>query len=133
MPTGMSKISEKNIALVHAYIDAYNRFDIERMVKQLHPEVVFQNYSNGKLTHETRGALEFRKQAEKAARMFSERNQVIKTVNAQHATLVVVIDYMGTIAQDFPDGLKAGEEIKLLGISEFTFLEGKIATIVDRS
>lgn len=103
------------------------------MMKQLHSDVVFQNYSDGELTHETHGATEFRAQAEAAAEMFSQRNQALKTINAQHQTLVVAIDYKGTIAKDLPNGLKAGEKIELVGTSEFTFLDGLISSIVDRS
>lgn len=123
----------KDINRIHHYVDAYNRFDVEGMMEQLHPDVVFQNYSNGELSLETRGASEFRAQAEAAAEMFSQRNQTVKAVSAQHATLVAVIDYVGTVSKDLPNGLKAGEEIELSGVSEFTFLDGKIASIVDRS
>lgn len=126
-------MQDKNVHLIHAYLDAYNRFDIEGMLEQLHPDVVFQNYSAGVLSIETRGASEFRAQAEAAAEMFSQRNQTVKAVSAQQATLVAVIDYVGTVSKDLPNGLKAGEKIELSGISEFTFLDGKIASIVDRS
>lgn len=118
---------------MHAYLDAYNRFDIDGMMEQLHPDVVFKNYSNGELTHETHGATAFRAQAEAAAEMFSQRRQTVNSVNAQHETLIVGIDYVGTISKELPNGQKAGEKIELRGISEFTFLEGKIASIVDRS
>ncbi|TDL74154.1 nuclear transport factor 2 family protein [Palleronia sediminis] len=126
-------MQKKNIDQIHRYVDAYNRFDIEEMMEQLHPDVVFQNYSNGALSLETRGASEFRAQAEAAAKMFSQRNQTVKAVSAQHAALVAEIDYVGTVSKDLPNGLKAGEKIEISGISEFTFLDGKIASIVDRS
>lgn len=126
-------MQDKNVDLIYAYRDAYNRFDINGMLEQLHPDVVFQNYSAGELTLETRGANEFRAQAESAAEMFSQRKQTVKAVNAQHTTLIVEIDYVGTISRALPNGLQAGEKLELSGISEYTFLDGKIASIVDRS
>ena len=128
-----TEMQKEYIDRIHHYVDSYNRFDIEGMMEQLHPDVVFRNYLNGALSLETRGASEFRAQAEAAAEMFSQRNQTLKAVSAQHATLVAEIDYVGTVSKDLPNGLKAGEKIELSGVSEFTFLDGKIASIVDRS
>ena len=128
-----TEMQKEYIDRIHHYVDSYNRFDIEGMMEQLHPDVVFRNYLNGALSLETRGASEFRAQAEAAAEMFSQRNQTLKAVSAQHATLVAEIDYVGTVSKDLPNGLQAGEKIELSGVSEFTFLDGKIASIVDRS
>lgn len=43
------------------------------------------------------------------------------------------IDYEGVLKVDLPDGLKAGEKIKLKGKSVFQFRDGLIYTLTDYS
>ena len=43
-------MGDENIDRVRAYIEAYNRFDIDGMVQQVHANVTFQNYTNEELT-----------------------------------------------------------------------------------
>lgn len=43
------------------------------------------------------------------------------------------IDYEGVLASDLPNGMKAGETLRLNGRSEFTFRDGKIYRIADIS
>ncbi|USK64374.1 hypothetical protein [Peribacillus frigoritolerans] len=50
-------ISEKSKKIIENYIMAYNSFDIERMVKLLHKEIMFRNFTNGEMNTETRGTL----------------------------------------------------------------------------
>lgn len=123
----------ENMNIIHAYIDAYNRFDIDAMLAGLHDDVVFQNFSNGKLTHETRGLAEFRTQARTAATLFSHRQQTVISVHETGAGIIVSIRYAGTLSRDLPNGMTSGETIELNGQSEFQFKDGKIMFIADRS
>lgn len=52
--------------VIENYIQAYNQFDIEGMLTDLHEDVVFENISEGILTLRTEGIDEFHTQAEKA-------------------------------------------------------------------
>lgn len=126
-------MGKENIDRARAYIDAYNRFDIDGMMEQLHPDVTFKNYTNEEVTLETRGAGEFREQAEAAAKMFSERNQEITKIRVQSDSITAEIAYVGKLSIDLPNGPKAGENIELTGMSEFKFHDGKIIAIIDRS
>ena len=47
--------------------------------------------------------------------------------------LSIDVQYEGTLAQDLPGGLEAGEHIQLDGCLTFAFKDGKIARIVDES
>ncbi|MEE4210626.1 MAG: nuclear transport factor 2 family protein [Parvularcula sp.] len=126
-------MGKENIDRARAYIDAYNRFDIDGMMEQLHPDVTFQNYTNEQLTLERRGTRDFREQAEAAAKMFSERNQEITKIRVQYNSIVFEIAYVGKLSIDLPNGPRAGEKVELSGVSEFKFLDGKIIAIIDRS
>lgn len=116
-----------------AYIEAYNRFDIDGMMAQLHHNVTFRNYENGKLNLEIRGSDEFREQAEVVAKLFRERNQSIREIRVQSNAIVIEVAYAGTLSIDLPNGPKAGEKVKFLGTSEFEFHDERIISIIDRS
>lgn len=47
--------------------------------------------------------------------------------------IVIGIDYEGVLAADLPNGMKAGEILRLNGKSEFTFRDEKIYRITDIS
>ncbi|UGU15066.1 nuclear transport factor 2 family protein [Sinomicrobium kalidii] len=119
--------------IIKSYIEAYNNFDVEGMLNNLHPDVLFENVSGGKTDLSLRGISDFEQQARKAATLFSQRKQTVTSVNENGNTVIVDIDYTGILAQDFPNGMKKGDSIKLKGRSTFGFKKGKIAHIRDES
>lgn len=125
---------DKKQALIERYIRAYNAFDVEGMLAGLHPDITFRNLVNGEVTLELHGIEAFRKQAEEAKAYFREREQRITAIDASEADIISVsIDYQGILAVDLPNGLKAGDEMRLSGKSVFRFREGKIIGIEDLS
>jgi hypothetical protein len=119
--------------VIENYIQAYNQFDIEGMLTDLHEDVVFENISEGILTLRTEGIEEFRTQAEKAMNCFSQREQIIRNWDIQLDKVVIDIDYKATLATDLPNGMKQGDILQISGQSEFVFEEDKIIKIVDRA
>jgi ketosteroid isomerase-like protein len=126
--------TEKKI-LVENYIRAYNGFDIEGMLANLHENVTFKNVSagDGAVTLETEGIEAFRNQARQAAGLFAEREQKIENIFFSRDGCEVDIDYRAKLAADLPNGAKAGDTISLKGKSFFRFAEGKIREIRDES
>ncbi|MEM6344595.1 MAG: nuclear transport factor 2 family protein [Bacteroidota bacterium] len=124
---------EKQQAIIEHYVDAYNRFDVEAMLRDLAPEILFQNVSNGKVDLELKGLSAFLQQAETAKAIFSERKQSITAWEFAEEIVRIKIDYMGVVALDLPNGLKAGDKLALQGQSEFTFADGKIIQLIDRA
>jgi ketosteroid isomerase-like protein len=118
---------------IENYIRSYNAFDVEGMTKDLHPDVVFENVSNGEVDLTTNGIGEFRKQAEMAKGVFTQREQKITSWNFNSDTVTIDIDYNGVLAVDLPNGMKYGETLRLKGQSVFTFKGGKISRIQDKS
>lgn len=119
--------------IVDKYIEAYNAFDIEGVVRLLHKEVLFRNFSNGEVTTETHGVEEFRELAEKSTTIFSSRCQTVTDYISSGDKAEVQIDYEGVLAVDLPNGLKAGDKIQLQGKSVFQSQEGKLSVIEDYS
>jgi hypothetical protein len=123
---------EKKI-LVEDYIRAYNSFDIEAMLVDLHDEIVFKNISNGEITLELKGIEAFKNQAEQVVNFFAEREQKIEKFVFGEDFCEIEIDYHATLAADLPNGLKAGDTIALKGKSIFRFTNDKISEIQDIS
>ncbi|KPV57577.1 hypothetical protein QJ48_21320 [Paenibacillus sp. A3] len=125
--------NEQKEAMIRAYVRDYNSFDMNGMVSLLHEEVRFRNVSNGEVTTETAGIEAFRNLAEQSAALFESRCQKVLSFGFHEDEVEVEIDYESTLAADLPGGPKAGELIRLRGTSRFTFKDGKISAIEDRS
>lgn len=121
-----------NRLLIERYINAYNVFDIEGMLALLSPDIIFENFSNGRLTASASGIEEFRQLAERSRSLFSEREQRITALRESQDRAVASISYRGRLAADLPDGPQAGSVLELQGESEFSFTGGRISRIIDR-
>ena len=119
--------------LIERYIEAYNAFDIETMLSTLHPDITFQNISNGEVNAETHGTEAFRTLAEQSKGLFTSRKQTITHIEANESQTRIDVTFEAILAIDLPNGLKAGELLQLQGSSEFTFCDGKIVSIIDRA
>ena len=126
-------LDDAQVQAIHDYIAAYNNFDVDGMLKLLAPEVRFENWSSGQLTAESTGIDEFRRLAEQAKGMFSEREQRITSIKQQDDAIITGIAYRGRLAVDIPNGPPAGTVLDLAGESEFAFQGQLICKIVDRS
>jgi len=120
-------------SLVECYLAAYNAFDIDGMMAVIHPDIEFKNVSGGQVNATTSVSGDFRLLAEKSSELFRSRKQKILTFwsNADQASIAVAFE--GVLASDLPNGMKAGETLRLNGRSEFTFCDGKIYRIKDVS
>jgi hypothetical protein len=119
--------------LIDRFIAAYNAFDIDGMVAMLSTDIRFENHSGDNLTTATNGIDAFRQLAEQSKLLFSEREQRISSIQYDQGVALVTIDYRGKFARDIPDGPRAGEVITLRGTSEYSFRDGRICRIIDRS
>jgi hypothetical protein len=125
--------SELGKYLIEQYISAYNTFDLDGMMSLLHPEIEFENISQGEVNAKASGASEFRAMAEQSKALFKSRKQTISRCDISQNEASVAIIYEGILAQDLPNGIKSGSTINLNGRSQFSFKDGKIWRIVDIS
>lgn len=119
--------------LIERYIAAYNAFDVDGMLATLSADVEFRNFSSGQLTAQSDGKEEFRRLAEQGKALFSEREQTIVSFRDEGDRVIVDIAYRGRLAQDIPGGPAADTLLELTGQSEFSFGDGRITRLVDRS
>lgn len=120
-------------AIIRRYITAYNDFDVEGMMADMHPGVIFENSTGGEVNIRLEGIEAFRRQAVEAASLFSQRRQEIVKINMQGDEAEVFISYTGTLAVDLPNGLKKGTLLEMKGRSVFTLRNGKIVHLLDIS
>ena len=119
--------------VIRQYIDSYNSFDIEGMLKDLDEDVQFENISGGVVDLRIKGLTAFREQAEKAKAFFSERHQTIRSFQHEGNQTTIEIDYHAVLAIDLPNGLKKGDALDLKGKSIFIFDNAEITSITDIS
>lgn len=126
-------MKEEQKTVIEEYVKSYNHFDIGGMIKNLADDVVFENVSNGKVDLRTEGLEAFKKQAESAKQYFVQRKQTIESWEFNNIKVSIDINYEAVLATDLPNGLKAGDTLKLKGKSEFEFENGQIKKITDKS
>jgi ketosteroid isomerase-like protein len=124
---------EQRKATIERYLAAYNRFDVDGMLAELAPEVRFENVAGGEVNAEASGIEAFRRLAEQARQLFSEREQRVTALAFDGDTARATIGWRGRFAVDVPGGLQAGTLVELQGESEFTFDGARIVRLVDRS
>ena len=119
--------------IIKDYIKSYNENNIEGMLTHLHQDIVFENYSDGVLSHRTEGKEAFKEKTESAKACFESREQKLEVWNFSDDEVKVNISYNTVLATDLPNGMKKGDTLQLQGVSKFYFRDGKIAKIVDES
>ena len=119
--------------MIEHYVQSYNNMDVDGMVQHFSNEVVFENISNGEVDMKLEGIDQFREQAESAKQYFTERKQTIQSWEFDDQKVVIDISYEAILAIDLPNGMKAGDTLKLKGQSEFLFKDQKIIYIKDKS
>lgn len=124
--------SEKSV-LVNSYVAAYNALDVEGMLATVHPQVEFRNISGGEIDASASGIEALRRLAELSKGLFASRRQEITSFRTEGDLLVATIRFEGVLAADLPNGMKAGESLRLEGRSEFGFRDGRIDRITDFS
>lgn len=120
-------------ALVDDYLAAYNRMDVEAMLRTLHPDIAFTNISAGQANATASGLAAFRALAEQSLPLFAQRHQAVLGFEAGAGRAVAAIAFRAVLARDLPNGLQAGQVLSLAGRSEFEFRDGAISRITDIS
>lgn len=126
-------MTDNRLQMIRNYIESYNSFDVDGMVRDLGDEVIFRNFNEGKKDVETKGKDGLRALAEHSRIFFSSRNQEILSHEIKGDTVDVSIRFEGILAIEMPNGLKPGEKIEIDGRSVFGFKGDKIILIEDHS
>jgi len=117
--------------IIDEYVKAFNKFDVEGMVKDLHENMEFKNITNGEVNVELNGKIAFKNQLEQGNNLFKKREMKITDQKFENNIVENKVDFKGVLAMDIPDGPKAGELIKIKNKSIFYFKNGKVISIED--
>ena len=103
------------------------------MLALLDDQIIFENVSNSSGVTRTTTKQEFETVARQSVNYFLERRQVVRFSVLGADSAAVEIDYQAVLAQDLPNGMKAGQQLRLRGVSIFEMRNGKITRISDYS
>jgi hypothetical protein len=118
--------------IIDEYIKAYNEFNVDEMLRNVHEDVELKSTTNGEVNVQLKGINTLKNQAEQSLSLFEKREMKIIEQLINGNTVENKIAFKGVIGVDFPDGsIKSGELVKLEGKSIFQFEKGKIILIED--
>ncbi len=119
--------------VIARYIQSYNARDIDGMLDCVTDDVVFENISNAGGSMRLDGKDMMRQVAELSGNAFSYRRQRLINMVSGAGKAAAEIEFEGKAAVDLPNGVKAGETVKVRGASFFEFRGNLLCRIADYS
>lgn len=119
--------------VIARYIQSYNARDIDGMLDCVTDDVVFENISNSSGSMRLDGKDMMRQVADLSGNAFSYRRQRLINVVTGAGKAAAEIEFEGKAAVDLPNGVKAGETVKVRGASFFEFRGNLLCRIADYS
>ena len=119
--------------VISKYIQSYNSRDIEGMLDCVTEDVTFENISNTGQTMTFEGRDKMGEVAALSGNAFSYRRQRLVSLVIGQGKAAAEIEFEGKAAVDLPNGVKAGETIKIRGASFFEFRGQLMSRIADYS
>ena len=119
--------------IINRYISSYNDRDIEGMLDCVTEDVIFENISNAGQSMKLVGRAQMGEVAELSGNAFSYRRQRLINLVIGTGKAAAEIEFEGKAAVDLPNGVKAGETVKIRGASFFEFRGRLLSRIADYS
>lgn len=119
--------------IIARYIASYNARDIDGMIDCVTDDVVFENISNSGQSMRLDGKDMMRQVADLSGNAFSYRRQRLVNVVTGSGKAAAEIEFEGKAAVDLPNGVRAGETVKIRGASFFEFRGNLLCRIADYS
>jgi ketosteroid isomerase-like protein len=119
--------------IIRRYIASYNDRDIDAMLACVTDDVVFENISNAGQSMRLDGKAMMRQVAEVSGNAFSYRRQRLINIVTGTGKAAAEIEFEGRAAVDLPNGVRAGETVKVRGASFFEFRGALLCRIADYS
>jgi hypothetical protein len=119
--------------IIRRYIASYNDRDIDTMLACVTDDVVFENISNAGQSMRLDGKAMMRQVAEVSGNAFSYRRQRLINIVTGTSKAAAEIEFEGRAAVDLPNGVRAGETVKVRGASFFEFRGPLLCRIADYS
>lgn len=119
--------------VITQYIASYNARDIEGMLACVTEDVVFENISNTGQSMRLEGKPAMRQVAELSGNAFSYRRQRLVNIIVIEDKAAAEVEFEGKAAVDLPNGVSAGETVKIRGASFFELRGGLLSRVADYS
>ena len=119
--------------IINRYIQNYNDRDIEGMLDCVTEDVIFENISNTGQSMRFEGRQSMGQVAELSGNAFSYRRQKLINFVIGEGKAAAEIEFEGKAAVDLPNGVKAGETVRIRGSSFFEFRGRLLCRIADYS
>lgn len=119
--------------MITKYIKSYNSRDIEGMLDCVTEDVIFENISNTGRAMTFEGRDKMREVADLSGNAFSYRRQKLISLVIGQGKAAAEVEFEGKAAVDLPNGVKAGETIKVHGASFFEFRGQLMCRVADYS
>ena len=120
-------------AIIASYISCYNARDIEGMLACVTDDVIFENISNTGQSMRLEGKEAMGQVAERSCNAFSYRRQRLISLVHTAGRAAAEVEFEGKAAVDLPNGVRAGETMKLRGASFFEMRGSLLSRIADYS
>jgi ketosteroid isomerase-like protein len=130
LPEGFRAVLDETI---RRYIASYNDRDIDAMLACVTDDVVFENISNAGQSMRLDGKVMMRQVAEVSGNAFSYRRQRLINIVTGSGKAAAEIEFEGRAAVDLPNGVRAGETVRVRGASFFEFRGPLLCRIADYS
>ncbi|MCR9078684.1 MAG: nuclear transport factor 2 family protein [Henriciella sp.] len=119
--------------IINRYIQSYNDRDIEGMLDCVTEDVIFENISNASQSMRLEGRDQMGEVARLSGNAFSYRRQRMINLIIGEGKASAEIEFEGKAAVDLPNGVRAGETVKIRGASFFEFRGRLLSRIADYS
>ncbi len=119
--------------VIARYIACYNARDIDGMLAFVTNDVVFENVSNSGQSMRLDGKEMMRQVAELSGNAFSYRRQRVLNLISGDNKAAAEVEFEGKAAVDLPNGVRAGETVKVRGASFFEFRGNLLCRVADYS
>ena len=119
--------------IINRYIQSYNDRDIEGMLDCVTEDVIFENISNASQSMRLEGREQMGEVARLSGNAFSYRRQRMINRIIGEGKASAEIEFEGKAAVDLPNGVRAGETVKIRGASFFEFRGRLLSRIADYS
>jgi len=130
LPEGFRAVLDETI---RRYCASYNDRDLEAMLACVTDDVVFENISNAGQSMRLDGKAMMRQVAEVSGNAFSYRRQRLINIVTGTGKAAAEIEFEGRAAVDLPNGVRAGETVRVRGASFFEFRGALLCRIADYS
>ena len=119
--------------IINRYIQSYNDRDIEGMLDCVTEDVIFENISNASQSMRLEGREQMGEVARLSGNAFSYRRQRLINLIIGEGKASAEIEFEGKATVDLPNGVRAGETVKIRGASFFEFRGRLLSRIADYS